>query len=75
MHADVAIVTPDTLSYSIDARRLTIVATDKFGERFDLNATGTPCETLDELRAYVHELFAQGAFDAAERDRLLASVC
>jgi hypothetical protein len=44
-------------------------------ERFDLNATGTPCETLDELRAYVHELFAQGAFDAAERDRLLASVC
>ena len=61
------------MTYAIDLDALTIIATDENGESHDLNARGEPCATVDDLRAFIAELHAQGAYDAATRDALLAS--
>lgn len=63
-----------TTSYTIDHDDLTVTVTQDNGERDDLNATGEPCQTLDDLRDFVRELHDQGAYDAETRDRLLADI-
>jgi len=44
---------------------------DDGAEEHDLNAQGEPCATLGELRDFIRELHAQGAFDAEVRDALI----
>ena len=61
------------MTYAINIAALTVIATDENGESHDLNARGEPCATVDDLRAFIAELHAQGAYDAATRDALLAS--
>ena len=61
------------MTYAINLAALTIIATDETGESYDLNASGEPCVSADDLRAFVAELHNQGAYDAATRDALLAS--
>lgn len=43
-------------SYHIDLDHLTVIATDKAGEDYDLNATGEPCTDIADLRSYIREL-------------------
>lgn len=50
---------------------LTVGCQNSFGETCDLNATGEPCETWAELRAFIHQLHEQGAYDADVMDTLL----
>lgn len=59
--------------YRIHLPTLTVIR-HADGEDFDLNAQGEPCRTVGDLRAFVKELHAQGAYGAATRDRLLADV-
>ena len=61
-------------TYRIDTDTLTVIATDEKGESYDLNAGGEPCATTADLAAFVGELCEQGAFDAAQRDALLAQI-
>jgi len=63
-----------TTSYTYAVRNLTVIARDARGEEHDLNADGEPCLTRAELRSFIAELEAQGAYDAATRDALLAEV-
>lgn len=60
--------------HTVDRTALTVIHTDHYGERFDLNANGEPCRTLDDLRAFIAELCRQGAYTADVRDVLLADV-
>lgn len=50
---------------------LTVYAIDEKGERFDLNADGETIEATDELRAFIVELGAQGAYDDETMRQLL----
>lgn len=64
----------DTMdSYRIDLARLTVIRTDRFGEDHDLNASGDPCATIDDLRVFVAELAAQDFFGADVADSLIAA--
>lgn len=47
-------------TYRLDLDALTVIAIGEDGVETDLNATGEPCRTLEELRQYVIELRAQG---------------
>lgn len=70
-------------TYALDLDGLTVYITDGGGRR-DLNASGEPCRTLAELRAFIDDIYAEGGFksspdaDAAParaiRDRLLAEI-
>ena len=53
-----------TPTYEIEtsADGFAIIAIDEDGERFDMN-DGEPCLTVQELRLFVSQLSAQGAFD------------
>ena len=54
---------------------LTIYATDENGETFDMNATGEPCRSVDDLVCFVNEMHALADFcDDATRDALLAQI-
>lgn len=61
-------------TYSLDLSALTVLATDSAGETFDLNASGLPCSTVDDLAAWTRELHEQGVYDADTRDELLAAI-
>lgn len=61
-------------TYFIHHAALTVIRTDANGEEHDLNAGGAPCENLNDLRAFVVELFGQGYFGANVRDQLLAEI-
>ncbi len=61
-------------TYSLDLAALTVLATDAAGETFDLNASGLPCATVDDLAAWIRELHEQGAYDADTRDALLSEL-
>ena len=55
-------------------RDLTVIATDGYGEETDLNATGEPCRTVDDLRAFVAEMCEQGLYGEDVRDALIAKI-
>ena len=61
-------------TFTVDHDSLTVIATDEAGEHHDLNATGEPCATLDELRDFIGELCEQGFFDANSRNELLDAI-
>ena len=61
-------------TYKISIDDLTVLATDEHGQVDNLNATGEPCTTLGDLRHFVCELHAEGAYDADTRDALLAEI-
>lgn len=61
-------------TFSISLADMTVIATDKHGERSNLNVDGEPCTTPAELAAFVAELSEQGFYDADTRDALLASI-
>ena len=61
-------------AYTLDLDNLTVIRTDDNGERFDLNADGAPCETVEDLRAFVVELHEQGFYSATVRDDLLGKL-
>lgn len=60
--------------YEIHPEQLTVIRIDAHGERWDLNAEGEPCETLEDLSDFIRELHRQGAFDATTVSDLLVDV-
>ena len=60
-------------TYRVCLDALTVIRTDRNGEEFDLNAEGSPCESVLDLRGYIEALCAEGAFGGEVRDALLAS--
>lgn len=67
-------MTSTTSTFAVSTTEMTVIATDKHGERHNLNAGGEPCETVADLAAFIGELCEQGAYDADTRDALLAQV-
>lgn len=62
------------MTYAIDLDAMTVTITHGTGERFDLNATGEPCRSTADLRAFVRELYAQGVYGRDIRDALLLDI-
>lgn len=57
--------------HEVSTTDMTVYAIDNNGERFDLNASGETIKTTDDLRAFVVELNAQGAYDDETMRQLL----
>ena len=55
-------------------RALSVLAVHPDGSTDDLNAKGNPCESAADLRAFIADLHAQGAYDADTMANLLAAV-
>lgn len=51
---------------------LTVIRTDANGEDFDLNAEGSPCESVLDLQGYIEALCEERFFGPDTRDALLA---
>lgn len=54
-----------------DRRAYTLLVRTPDGNVGDLNATGAPCFSVNELRKFVKEFHRYGAYDAETRDALL----
>ena len=61
-------------AYSVDRENLTISAELHDGQMIDLNAEGEPCENLDDLAAFVKELFGAGAIRHLTMRDMLAEI-
>ncbi len=62
----------DRYRINFSATTATVERLDAVGEVYDLNAEGEPCADLDDLRGFVRELRAQGAYDESIEAMLLA---
>ncbi len=64
-----------TYRHTVSLSDLTVYATDTdTGETTDLNATGEPCANATDLRAFVRELRAAGAYGRDVEAELLGSL-
>lgn len=59
--------------YQVDVEDMTVTHDGSSGV-VDLNAEGEPCQTIEDLCAFVDDLHEQGAYDNATRDRLLEDI-
>lgn len=62
------------MTYAVDMKNLTVIATDDSGEAFDLNAGGEPCVTTSDLRDFIVQLHGERAFDVDTMRELLNDV-
>ena len=71
-------MTPDDSTYTVEHYDTangdmvwTIGRIDAHGVGYDLNTQGQPIETLDEIRAFIYELYHEGAFSQDIADDLI----
>lgn len=66
-------MTSTQTTYSLDTANLTVIATDKHGEKFDLNAQGEPCADLFDLQSFVRSLYEVGGIPGEAYQTLSAA--
>ena len=63
-----------TSAYTISMTHLTIIHTSPDGQKNDINASGEPCTTTDELRSYIGELLSERCIDEQTSSALIAEL-